>query len=80
MSISSVSAADSELASKRTEFSTLLIQKISIPNKVAQFVHDLIISCELKPVDRVVEWRVTKRLGIGHSKGRPSPILSRRST
>ncbi len=57
---------DAALSSKLAEFSDALKKKTSIPQRVAEFVHDLIIAGELKPGDRVVEWRLAKRLGIGH--------------
>jgi DNA-binding GntR family transcriptional regulator len=57
---------DSPLALRIDKFSDSLKQKLPIPQQVAQFIHDLIVSGELSPGDRIIESRLASRLGIGH--------------
>ncbi len=57
---------DSPLALRIEKFSDSLKQKLPIPQQVAQFIHDLIVSGELAPGDRIIESRLASRLGIGH--------------
>ena len=51
---------------KLDQLSDRLRRRSRIPEQVAVLVHDLIISGELKPGDRIVESRLAKKVGIGH--------------
>jgi DNA-binding GntR family transcriptional regulator len=57
---------DSLLTVRIEKFSDTLKQKLPIPQQVARFIHDLIVSGELAPGDRIIESRLASRLGIGH--------------
>ena len=56
----------SSLTGRIAKFSDTLKRKLPIPQQVAQIIHDLIVSGELAPGDRIIESRLASRLGIGH--------------
>ena len=59
-------AEPSPVYTGKLDLSDSLGRQARIPEQVAVLVHDLIITGELTPGDRIVESRLAKDLGIGH--------------
>lgn len=56
------------------QFSSSLKKTVSIPDKVTEFLREMILSGKWRPGDRIVETKVAKQLGIGQSSVREALV------